>query len=255
MAGRSFGAVVAVAILISVTAAQAQSFTWGGAGSTTATTGYNLGTNWANPPVGAPPVAAGQSAVFDATGSTSIVVSAGPVAPDAWTFNPNSQSYATSGAAVNFSLPGASGGIINNANAGQTISISNDIGELVAGVQVQQLGNSILTLTGTNTYTGGTIINAGTLQLGTLATKASIVGAVTNASVFSVVNANTAGITSITNNGGLTAFLNATSASTAIIDNNGGGETTFGVPSGTDTATAGNATITNRLEGLQVSLR
>jgi autotransporter-associated beta strand protein len=249
VAGRSFGAVVAVAILISVTAAQAQSFTWGGAGSTTATTGYNLGTNWANPAAGAPPVAAGQSAVFDATGSTSIVVSAGPVAPDSWAFNPNSQSYLISGAAVNFSLAGATGGIINNANSGQTISISNNIAESVAGVQVQQLGNSILTLTGTNTYTGGTIINAGTLQLGMLATKASIVGAVTNASVFSVVNANTAGITSITNNGGLTAFLNAASASTAIIDNNGGGETTFGVPSGTDTATAGNATITNRAGG------
>jgi len=163
-------------------------FTWGGTGSTTATTDYNLGTNWANPPVGAPPVSAGQAAVFGAAGSSTVVVTAGPVTPDSWTFNANARSFAISGAAVNFNLAGAGGGIIDNANFGQTISISNNIGETVAGVQVQQLGNSTLILSGTNTYTGGTTINAGTLQLGTLATTGSIVGTVINAGAFSIVN-------------------------------------------------------------------
>src|SRR5437870_3994399 len=64
-------ALAGAALLPSV--AQAQSV-WGGNGSTTTTTDYNLGTNWSNPPAGAPPVAAGQSAIFDATGSSTIVV-------------------------------------------------------------------------------------------------------------------------------------------------------------------------------------
>ena len=126
----------------------------------TATSAYNLGTNWSNPPAGAPPVAAGQSASFTNTGSASVTVTAGPT-PDSWTFTTNAQSYTISGAGVNFSVAGATGGIINNANAGQTITISNNIGETVAGVTVQQLGNSTLVLTGTNTYTGATTIAAG----------------------------------------------------------------------------------------------
>jgi hypothetical protein len=35
---------------------------------------------------------------------------------------------------VNFSLAGPFGGLIDNANAGQTITISNNIGESVVGV-------------------------------------------------------------------------------------------------------------------------
>ena len=332
-----------------MSAARAQGFTWGDVGSTTATTDYKLGTNWGNPPVGAPPVAAGQPAIFDATGSTAITVTAGPIAPDAWTFNATSQDYVIDGAAVNFSLPGATGGIINNANAGQAISISNNIGEAVAGVQVQQLDNSMLTLSGVNTYSGGTVISGGalqvtnnnsigsgavtlnagtfqadglgnlsfsnnftlnapaygsaidtngisltfsgvisgtgaltvldtsfgsgvliltstnsytggtticscaTLQLGTLVTAGSIVGAVTNEGFFNIVNANTAGVTSITNDGlfgsAVTTFFNATSASSIAIANENAGETVFGVAFGTDTATAGNAVITNRTLG------
>jgi autotransporter-associated beta strand protein len=172
------GAVLAVASLVPLSAAQAQGFTWGGTGSTTATTGYQLDTNWSNPPAGAPPVSAGQSAVFGATGSSSVV--SGFVSPNSWTFNAASQSYTISGDDVTFSLAGASGGIINNANAGQTISISNNIGGTVAGVRLQQLGSSTLVLTGTNTYTGGTTISAGTLQLGNGGTTGAIAGDVVN---------------------------------------------------------------------------
>ncbi|WP_249779079.1 autotransporter domain-containing protein [Bradyrhizobium sediminis] len=165
MSALRYGAALAVAILSPLSAAQAQGFIWGGTGSSTATTDYNLGTNWANPPAGAPPVTGGQSAIFDSVGSIAVTVTAGPIAPDAWTFNAAAQSYVINGADVNFSLAGPAGGIINNANAGQAISISNNIGGTVAGVQVQQLGNSLLTLSGINTYSGGTIISGGTLEV------------------------------------------------------------------------------------------
>lgn len=157
------GAVCAAAVLVSLNTAQAQNYTWGG---TTATTDYNLGTNWTTPPVGAPPIAAGQVAVFDASGSAAISVNAGPITPDWWSFNANAQSYSISGAGINFSVAGTSGGIVDNANTGQTISIANNIGESVAGVQVQLLGPSTLVLGGVNSYTGGTFVgNGGTLQV------------------------------------------------------------------------------------------
>jgi autotransporter-associated beta strand protein len=153
------GAVGIAAVLTPLASAQAQSFTWGGTASTTTTTDYNFGTNWSNPPTGAPPVAATQSAVFDTAGSGTVAVTSGSIAPDAWTFTAGAQPYLISGGAVNFSLAGASGGIIDNANSGQTISISNNIGESATGVQVQLLNNSTLILSGTNSYSGGTTVS------------------------------------------------------------------------------------------------
>jgi len=155
-------AVWAAASLLSVSPAQAQSYTWGDTGSTTATSDYNLGTNWGNPPAGAPPVTNGQGANFDATGSASVVVTS-TVTPYSWTFNANSQSYSVSGSDVNFGS--AAWGIFNLANSGQTISISNNIGETTPSAQVQQLGASTLILSGNNTYSGQTVISAGTLQV------------------------------------------------------------------------------------------
>ena len=92
-------------------AAQAQSV-WGGTGSTTTTTDYNLGTNWSSVPAGAPPVTGGQSAVFGNAGSSTVTVTAGAGTPDSWTFNANSQSYTITGQAVSFSLTG----VTNNAS-------------------------------------------------------------------------------------------------------------------------------------------
>jgi fibronectin-binding autotransporter adhesin len=157
----NLGAAIVGASLMLATAAQAQSV-WGGPGSTTNTTDYNLNTNWGP---AASPVGAGQSAVFKNNGKVNVNVTAGPISPDAWTFNANSKSFNISGADVNFSLAGANGGIINKANTGQTITISNNIGETFAGVRVQQTGNSTLILSGANTYTGNTTISAGTLQV------------------------------------------------------------------------------------------
>ena len=73
------GVVLAAASLVVTTPAQAQSFTWNGA-----STDYNAGGNW-TPSAGPPPVVAGQSAVFDTTGSIPVVVT-GAIAPDSWIF-------------------------------------------------------------------------------------------------------------------------------------------------------------------------
>jgi len=136
-----------------VPTALAQS-TWGG---TANTSDYNDNNNWTP---AAAPIAGGQSAVFDTTGSNTVTVTAGPIAPDRWTFNSTSQSFSISGADVNFS-PGV--GIVSAANANQFISIANNIGG--AGVQVWVAGNNTLQLSGTNTYSGGTQITSGTVQV------------------------------------------------------------------------------------------
>src|SRR3954468_7158631 len=115
----NLGAAIVGASLMLANAAQAQSV-WGGPGNTTNTSNYNLSTNWGP---ATSPVAAGQSAVFKNNGKINVNVTAGPISPDSWTFNANSKSFTISGADVNFSLAGANGGIINKANAGQTITI------------------------------------------------------------------------------------------------------------------------------------
>ena len=220
--------------VLSLTVGQAQ-YTWGGAGSSTTTNDYNLATNWSNPPAAAPPVAAGQTAIFANTGSVTVTVTSGPIAPDSWTFNANAQSYTISGANVNFSLAGPTGGIIDNANAGQTITIANNIGESVAGVAVQQLGNSTLVLTGANTYTGGTTISAGTLQLGNGGTTGSIVGNVLDNGVFAIDHSDA--VTFAGAISGTGAFLQIGSGTTTLTGTN-----TY---TGLTTVTAGTLTISS----------
>jgi fibronectin-binding autotransporter adhesin len=52
-------------------------------------------------------------------------------------------------------------------------------------------GSGILVLTGANTYTGGTTISAGTLQLGNGGTSGSIVGDVVNNGTFAINRSDT----------------------------------------------------------------
>ncbi len=148
-------ALTGVALIPSV--AQAQNYVWGGTGRTTTTSDYNLGTNWSNPPANPPPVASGQSAEFSNAGSSTVTVTAGPITPDSWTFDANSQSYTVSGQAVNF---GNAATLTNNANAGQSISIINNM----TGTNLTQAGTSTLTLSGSNSFTNVNI-TAGTLAL------------------------------------------------------------------------------------------
>ncbi|QOZ24619.1 autotransporter domain-containing protein [Bradyrhizobium sp. CCBAU 51753] len=178
--------------------AAAQSFVWGGTGSTTATTEYELNTNWSNPGT-APPSLPGQSAIFDSTGSPTINIGPGPKLPDSWTFNANSRDFTINGNPVQFSRSGPTGGLINNADNGQTITINANVAEGGGGpVMVQQLGNSTLVLAGTNSYTGGTLISAGTVQ---------------------VTNANSVGTGAITLNGGTFQMQSPTVSSIAFANN------------------------------------
>ncbi len=96
-----------------------------------------------------------------------------------------------------------------------------------------------LVLTGANSYTGGTTILSGTLQLGNGNATGSIIGALVNKDTFDIINANTAGITTITNSSGTTNFFNSSTAAHAEIINSGGFTAFF------NTSTAGTAAITN----------
>ena len=109
-----------------------------------------------------------------------------------------------------------------------------------------QNGEGTLILTGANTYTGGTTITGGILQLGTESVSGSIVGTVVNNSVFDIFSPNISGITTITTSGGgSTDFENGTTAGTVPLTTNDGGLTAF-----IKNSTAGNATITPNSSGL-----
>ncbi len=108
---------------------------------------------------------------------------------------------------------------------------------------VQQTSGALLILTGANSYTGGTTISRGALQLGLAGAATSIAGDVTNNATFQIVNANTAGLTSITTNG-VTALFGASSAGTATLTTNSGGFTGF-----RDSSTAGQARLITNAGG------
>jgi autotransporter-associated beta strand protein len=192
-----FGALLAGGMLLPVFA-HAQTYIWGGTGSTTTTSGYGTASNWSNPPAGAPPGAPGQSAVFGSTGSSTVTVGGAPIFPDSWTFAANAQSYSISGNPVQFFLGGPTGGVINNANSGQAISISLNVDDAISPIMVQQLGNSTLVLAGTNGYSGGTLISAGTVR---------------------VTNANSLGSGTVTLNGGTLQMQSPTVVSVAFSNN------------------------------------
>jgi autotransporter-associated beta strand protein len=107
------------------------------------------------------------------------------------------------------------------------------------GKSLTKTGAGTLILTGHNTYSGGTTISAGTLEIGSRGVTGAILGTVTvgSGATFDVVNADTSGITSISNSG-TTNFRNSSSAGSATITN--GATLNF-----YDTSTAGNAGITN----------
>ncbi|MFZ4777730.1 MAG: beta strand repeat-containing protein, partial [Terrimicrobiaceae bacterium] len=70
-------------------------------------------------------------------------------------------------------IRGGNGTAILNFNQSNNITFTPKI---TGSTAVNQLGNATTTLTGNNTYTGGTTISAGTLQIGAGGTTGSIVG-------------------------------------------------------------------------------
>ncbi|TCR68219.1 autotransporter-associated beta strand repeat-containing protein [Bosea sp. BK604] len=94
-------------------------------------------------------------------------------------------------------------GVLQIGNGGTTGSIVGDVanngvlainrsgaltlpGDISGTGTLHQNGTGTLALTGTNTYTGGTTINAGTLQIGNGGTTGSIAGDVTNNGVLAI---------------------------------------------------------------------
>ncbi|MBZ7926575.1 autotransporter-associated beta strand repeat-containing protein [Ensifer adhaerens] len=114
------------------------------------------------------------------------------------------------------------------------------VGATLAGAaNLTRGGPGTTILTGSHTYTGGTAINAGELQLGTAGASGSIRGHVNviSAGTFTLTNADTTGMTGITN-AGKTHFYNALSAPGATITNTG--ELYF-----YNASSAGSAIVTN----------
>ncbi|CAI1196705.1 Outer membrane protein IcsA autotransporter precursor [Serratia quinivorans] len=110
-----------------------------------------------------------------------------------------------------------SGAVTNNGILAFNLSNSYTTAAAISGSgQLQQNGSGTTLLAGTNTYTGGTIINAGTLQIGNGGATGSITGNVTNNGVLSFSHNNTytyAGVISgrgaVQQNGGTTVLSGA----------------------------------------------
>ena len=96
------------------------------------------------------------------------------------------------------------------------------------GGSLVKVGAGTLTITNTDTYTGGTTISAGKLQIGNAGTAGRIDGDVTvgSGTTFSAVNGNLNGIVHI-DNSGITEFHGNTSPVNALITNNADGVVDF----------------------------
>ncbi|MCS3897205.1 autotransporter-associated beta strand protein [Bradyrhizobium japonicum USDA 38] len=116
---------------------------------------------------------------------------------------------------------------------------STEVSGVISGTggSLVKIGTGTLTLTAANTYTGGTTVDEGTLQLGTLARAGSVVGAIGVGAGGALSIVNTGAIPGITN-AGLTTYSNGMSAGSTAITNSGTLEFV-------DTATAGSAQITS----------
>ena len=96
-----------------------------------------------------------------------------------------------SGGTLQLGNGGTSGSIIGNVTDNSIFAINHSdavtYGGVISGTGAfQQNGTGTTTLTGTNTYSGGTTVSAGILQLGNGGTSGSIIGNVTDNSIFAI---------------------------------------------------------------------
>jgi len=157
-------------------------------------------------------------------------------------------------------LSGGGGNIILQTNAANnpaaiTLTVGGDnssttYGGLVSGIgSLSKVGNGMLTLTNANTYSGATIINAGTLNV-TAASNGLLTGSnVANYATLQFAGTQTLG--SISGNGTtiVTGNLTVTSFAQASLINNGtttiNGNSAIGQLAGTGNLTIGNGTLAN----------
>jgi autotransporter-associated beta strand protein len=129
-----------------------------------------------------------------------------------------------------------------------TVGTPNDEDTVFSGVLADgtsrltfiKAGGGIMIVTGAQTYSGGTLILGGNLQLGDDLVAGSIVGSVVTRSggALVVYNANISGLTTIKNIGGATVFDNISTAGAGLISSVSGGITLF-----FDQSTAGHASL------------
>lgn len=138
-------------------------------------------------------------------------------------------------------------------------SVTYTTGLVGSGSTFAKLGTGTLTLTGANTYNGGTTISAGTLQIGNGGTSGSVNGIITNnaALVFNRSDASNFtgiinGIGSVTVQGGGTVTLTSISAASAYSGAttlNGGSLTINAGASASQTSSVGVTNGTLRVNG------
>lgn len=133
--------------LAQASSALALTFEWTGADC------YNCAGSWTPTEV---PDNPGEDAVFGNDGTNSVLLTTS-VNPSSWVFLANGQDYVIVGAPVVF----ADAGLISNSP--ELIAISNNL--VGSGGVIQSGAGGTLALSGVNTYTGGTTINAGTLSV------------------------------------------------------------------------------------------
>jgi fibronectin-binding autotransporter adhesin len=219
----------ALILLISVCGAEAASWTWDGTGGNV---NWNTGANWT-----AGTIPASNSAtdlIFTGTNNTGTALVplnqniASPIQLNSLAFALSSGSFFLGGNALSFTGPKSS--ITQGSDSAQSIAnnispTTNTIKILTldgdgAGVvtlsgvisdsnghrdySVVKTGNSVFSLTGVNTYSGGTTINGGTLIVNSSASLGDIAGSLT-------VNAGTLEVTTGFTSARATTLNNATS--------------------------------------------
>jgi len=138
------------------------------------------------------------------------------------------------------------GVVLNNGGATATLTVGNDDTSTTFGgvlrngnsvLQLTKIGAGTLTLTGANTYTGGTTISAGKLQIGNGGTSGSIVGNVTDNATLVFDRSD-----SVTFGGAISGTGSLVNLGTGMLTLTGANTYTGGTTVSTGTLQAGSAT-------------